>query len=80
MISSTGFAWQVLLHHNTHTHFLQSTTGYETSFVAPDHEAADVYVEIVLTVTDIAGLSTSSSVNMYLNNEVTNTGNLINNA
>ena len=79
MISSSGFAWQILLHHNIHTHILQSATGPEASFVAPDHSATDVYVEIILTVTDPSGFASTSSVNMYLNNSPVTSGNLIRN-
>ncbi|MBC7504105.1 PQQ-dependent sugar dehydrogenase, partial [Candidatus Gracilibacteria bacterium] len=78
-ISGSGFAWQIFVHHNTHIHYLQAASGTLASFIAPDHSATDVYVEVVLTVTDPTGIQSSSSVNMYLNNGVINPGNLIQN-
>lgn len=69
--------WRVILHHNTHFHIEQTLLGVASStFVAPDHNATDVYLEFELTVTDSAGLTDTTSVNMYLDNGA-GAGNLI---
>ena len=78
-LPNSAFRWQTLIHHNTHIHNLQDATGQLTSFVAPDHSDPDVYVEVILTVTDPSGVSSASSVNMYLNNATETVGNLIQN-
>ncbi len=73
-----AYAWTILLHHNTHTHQLQTLSGPVASFVAPSHEgASDVYTEVRLRVTDSVGLTDIASVNIYLNNNPSESGNLI---
>lgn len=57
-----AFEWEVVLHHNTHTHpFIEPFTG-TTSFTATiptnDEVATDVFYRIHLRVTDSAGLTT----------------------
>ena len=76
----SAYSWQVILHHNVHTHTLQSITGTSTiTFQADDHNASDVYLEVILTVTDPAGLTNTKNINLYLNNGV-GSGNLVSNA
>ncbi len=56
-------SWQVLLHHDIHTHpLLTATTGNNITFTAPPPEdlaaAITSYLEIILTVTDSGGATT----------------------
>jgi glucose/arabinose dehydrogenase len=81
-LGASAHHWQIILHHNTHTHLLQeffNTTS--PSFIAPDHSGeTDVYTEIILTATDSAGLTGTRSVNLYLDNGASDiSGNLIKN-
>jgi len=77
VLPASAYHWDVVLHHNTHIHvFQQFDATTSPSFVAPDHNDTDVYLEIKLTVTDPAGLTATKSINMYINNGVT-TGNII---
>ncbi len=82
-LPASAYNWQIILHHNTHTHLLQeffNTTS--PSFTAPDHGGeTDVYTEVLLAVTDGAELTGSRSINLYLNNGTAGgSGNLIKNA
>jgi hypothetical protein len=57
-----ALSWQVILHHNTHTHpFLPPTPGSSVSIttIPPEDLAATStsYLEIVLTATDTKGLT-----------------------
>ena len=73
----SAFEWDIILHHNTHTHVLQEFNGTTSGeFIAPDHNATDVYIEVILTVTDSAGLTDVKSANMYLNSG-SGAGNLV---
>src|SRR5439155_5257429 len=60
-------AWQTILHRNNHTHNdpvdSNCTTTATISPVGCDGET--YYYEIVLTVTDAAGLSTAASAKLY---------------
>ena len=77
---ASAYNWKVILHHNTHTHLMETHTGPSATFVGPDHQDPNVYTEIELSVTDSQGLVGKSSVNVYLNNGQTATnGNLIQN-
>ncbi len=76
-VPGTSLAWTIILHHNTHTHVIQTLTGNNPSFIAPDHNDTDIYTEIRLTVTDSGGVSVTKSVNMYLDNNVAVATNLI---
>jgi glucose/arabinose dehydrogenase len=81
-LGASAHHWQIILHHNTHTHTLQEFFNTASpSFIAPDHSGeTDVYTEIILTVTDSAGLTGTRSVNLYLDNGTSDTsGNLIKN-
>jgi glucose/arabinose dehydrogenase len=64
----SAFTWSVVLHHcpaDCHTHPIQDLSGVAMgTFAAPDHDYPS-YLEIRLTVTDSAGLSTAESVNIY---------------
>jgi glucose/arabinose dehydrogenase len=57
---ASAFTWRVVFHHADHTHpFLGPITGTTSgSFVVPDtgEAAADVFYEILLTVTDSQGV------------------------
>lgn len=76
-LAASQYSWRVILHHNVHIHIMQEFDGVTNpSFIAPDHNATDVYTEIELTVTDSAGLTDVTSVNLYLNNG-SSAGNLI---
>lgn len=76
-LGSAAFDWDIILHHNTHTHVLQQFSGTTSAeFFAPDHSSTDVYIEIILTVTDSAGLTDTDNVFMYLDSGA-GAGNLI---
>lgn len=66
-IPSSGLSWQVVIHHCPggvcHTHILQSSTGATGSFAVPDH-GDDSYFELVLTATDSAGQTSSTSLSI----------------
>lgn len=79
-LPSAALAWEIILHHNTHTHLLETLTGANPSFTAPDHEGAtDIYTEVRLTVTDSGGLTHTRSINLYVNTNPTGSGNLVRN-
>ena len=66
-LPASAFSWEVILHHNTHTHTIYQTNNTKSiTFTADDHQDSDVYLEIKLTVRDSAGISNSRSINMYL--------------
>ena len=69
-LSGASLQWRIILHHNTHIHILQQLEGSDVSFLGPDHQATDVYVEVELTVTDSAGLQDTTSINVYLESSV----------
>ncbi|MDX6505131.1 MAG: hypothetical protein QOE29_2256, partial [Gaiellaceae bacterium] len=60
-------SWSVVLHHcpsTCHTHTVQTFAGVASgSLQAPDHDYPS-YLELVLTATDAAGASASTSVNL----------------
>ena len=79
-LPASAFSWDVILHHNIHTHPFQQFTGTKMINVVPDdHNASDVYLEVILTVTDSAGLTDTTSINLYYNNAPTGLTNLISN-
>lgn len=62
-LSPSSLSWQVLLHHDIHTHpLLAATVGNNIVFTAPAPEdlaaAVTSYLEIILTVTDSGGATT----------------------
>ncbi len=82
-LPTSAYHWQIILHHNVHPHLLQEFFNTASpSFTAPDHTGeTDVYTEVVLTVTDSAGLTGTRSINLYLNSGTgDSSGNLIRNA
>jgi glucose/arabinose dehydrogenase len=65
-LSASRLSWALILHHcpsNCHTHPLQSFTGVDGSFAAPDHEYPS-YLELQLTATDSGGLTDTKSVRL----------------
>ena len=72
ILPASAFSWEILFHHNTHTHTGPAvgpgTTGdaRSGSFVVPDtgETSTDVFYRITLTVTDSAGRSTESFVDV----------------
>ena len=77
VLAPSATSWTVLLHHNTHVHTITQATGVNSiTFTADDHNDSDVYMEIVMKVTDSLGLSSTKSINMYLNNGA-GAGNLV---
>ena len=63
VLPPSSLSWQVLLHHDIHTHpLLAATVGNNIVFTAPAPEdlaaAVTSYLEIILTVTDSGGAST----------------------
>ncbi|WP_018353576.1 PQQ-dependent sugar dehydrogenase [Longispora albida] len=67
-VPASRLAWQLILHHcydatDCHSHFLQEFTGTGGSFTAPDHEYPS-HLELKLTATDSAGLSSAASVRL----------------
>ena len=72
-----AFSWEVLLHHNVHYHTLLQDSGTRSAtFPAEDHDATDVYIEVIVTAEDSQGLTTTQSIYMYLDSGV-GSGNLI---
>mgnify|MGYP000875211071 CR=1 FL=1 len=62
-------SWQVILHHNDHTHPEPLINQCEASAVLSPHSGAMgdvIYYEVRLTVTDALGLSTTAVSNVYL--------------
>lgn len=61
----SAFTWRMIFHHDNHIHpFLGPLTGVNSgSFVIPDlgEQATDVWYEIILTVTDSQGASSTVS-------------------
>jgi glucose/arabinose dehydrogenase len=74
-LSASAFAWEVVFHHNTHSHLGPaiglgpSGEGRSGSFVVPDtgETSTDVWYRIHLTVTDSTGRSTESFVDVLPN-------------
>jgi glucose/arabinose dehydrogenase len=55
-------SWQVLLHHNEHTHpVLGPVTGNAIAFNGPIHDEGTNWLEIRLTATDTQGLSATTT-------------------
>jgi glucose/arabinose dehydrogenase/PKD repeat protein len=71
-IPPNRMTWQVLLHHDVHTHPLFGpTTGNNLTFQAPPPEdlmaATNSYLEIILTVRDSDGLGKIAKMNLFPN-------------
>jgi glucose/arabinose dehydrogenase len=56
--------WTVILHHDTHQHYYQDTTGASGSFIARGHGDTDATFsyEVVLTATDASGLADTKRI------------------
>jgi glucose/arabinose dehydrogenase len=74
-LPATAFAWEVMFHHNTHTHLGPAVgpgptgDGRSGSFVVPNtgETSTDVWYRIHLTVTDSAARSTETFVDVLPN-------------
>ena len=74
-LPASAFAWEVVFHHNTHTHPGPAIgpgptgNGRSGSFVVPNtgETSTDVWYRIHLTVTDSAARSTTTSVDVLPN-------------
>ena len=69
-LSASAFSWTILFHHDTHIHPaggpFDGTTSGSLTIPTTGHDFQDTtYYEIILTVTDSTGLSTSTSVLLY---------------
>ena len=66
-LTAARLSWRFVMHHcpsNCHTHDIETVPGVASgTFVAPDHEYPS-FLEIVLTATDSAGSSASTSINL----------------
>jgi glucose/arabinose dehydrogenase len=67
-LPASAFTWEVLFHHDTHTHpFLEPFSGVRNgTFTIPDsgHTESNIWYRIHLTVTDSAGGSDSTFVDI----------------
>jgi predicted secreted Zn-dependent protease len=79
ILAGSALSWRVILHHNTHIHILETHVGSTFQLAPPDHGDPDVYTEIELTATDASGVSTKTSINIYLNNNISADGNMVQN-
>ncbi|GAB4216681.1 MAG: PQQ-dependent sugar dehydrogenase [Roseiflexaceae bacterium] len=64
VLAGDKLSWQVLLHHDDHTHpYLPPTNGVSVTITAPQPEdlaaTETSYLELILTATDSTGLSTT---------------------
>jgi glucose/arabinose dehydrogenase len=65
-LSGASLQWDIILHHNTHTHLITETTGAGGSFTVEAHDtAATFYYEVKLTAVDSSGLTGTKSVFVY---------------
>jgi glucose/arabinose dehydrogenase len=58
-LPDSAFKWDVVLHHGGHVHPEGLTIGRNSSFTAVRDHDADSFYEVILTVTDSQGLSTT---------------------
>jgi glucose/arabinose dehydrogenase len=68
-VPNSRLSWTILLHHDTHTHpFLGPVSGNNITFAGPAPEdlaaAANSYLEIQLTATDVGGLTATVTRNL----------------
>jgi len=66
--SNLDYSWQLILHHNTHFHYLDVTEGNnQTILLSPTgcSESETYWYEFALTVTDSGGLFDTDSVEIY---------------
>lgn len=68
VMPGSALRWQVTIHHcpleSCHIHNVQSLTGNQGSFTFPHHDGP-FYIQISLSVTNSAGLTTTKSVSVY---------------
>jgi len=73
-LPASAFKWRIDLHHDTHTHPAMADTSGITSgtFAIPNsgETSANVWYRLYLTVTDLAGLSTTTYVDVLPNTSV----------
>ncbi len=68
VLNGDNLRWTVFIHHcepgtiSCHSHTLLEAAGIEGTFIAPDQGDEIVYLDVLLTVTDSAGLTDSASV------------------
>ncbi|TDO69221.1 glucose/arabinose dehydrogenase [Kribbella sp. VKM Ac-2571] len=67
-LPASALSWKLILHHcitpsDCHAHELQTFSGSSGTFAAPDH-AYPCWLELALTATDSAGLSSTASVRL----------------
>jgi glucose/arabinose dehydrogenase len=72
-LPTSSMNWEVLLYHDTHIHPYSTTTGASGSFVVEDHSTGVYYYEIILTVTDSAGLKDTKKVRVNIANSTPST-------
>ncbi|HEX5900825.1 MAG TPA: PKD domain-containing protein [Solirubrobacteraceae bacterium] len=63
-LAASSLTWSIVLHHcpsDCHDHPLQTITGAQGAFTAPDHEYP-AYLTLTLTATDSGGLTGSQTV------------------
>lgn len=63
-----NYSWQLLLHHNTHFHYLDVIEGNNQTFLLPPtgcSENETYWYEFALTVTDPGGLEDQDSVEIF---------------
>lgn len=65
-LPASAMSWEVLLYHDTHIHPYLTATGSSGSFVVEDHGTGTFYYEIILTVTDSAGLKNTKKVRVNI--------------
>jgi glucose/arabinose dehydrogenase len=71
-LPASALTWQVILHHNTHTHLITTVTGASGSFAAILPDTVDTYwYELLLTVTDSGGLTGSKSIRVNIQGAAT---------
>ena len=70
VLPTSAMKWVVLLHHNEHIHPGITATGPSGSFVVENHGSTGetYFYEIVLTVTDSAGLTDTKRINVWPEN------------
>jgi|GEM_PF-1065875 len=78
-LTGSALTWRVILHHNTHSHVLETRIGATFQITGPDHTDPNVYLELELTATDTGGVSAKTSINLYVNNTVSADGNWVRN-
>ena len=66
-IESLRFAWEIVLHHNTHVHpGWLNLSGQNASFIPREHDdGTGSWLEVILRVTDTSGLTAATSVEIF---------------